>query len=154
MKGIYFRVQLCVLKPIGEVFSAIAEPEKLAGYFVKTASAPLREGERPVWVFPEFPDSISVEVLQATPDTLIRFRWPGDGVEGHTDVEITFEELEPNVTRVTITESGWTAAAQDNRITYRNCMGWMHMLCGLKAYLEYGVNLRKGAFLKFDHTQL
>ncbi|ALO24786.1 hypothetical protein LEP1GSC137_2235 [Leptospira borgpetersenii str. Noumea 25] len=30
--------------------------------------------------------------------------------------------------------------------SYMNCQGWMNMSCCLKAYLEYGINLRKGFF--------
>jgi len=49
------------------------------------------------------------------------------------------------VTTVYVTESGWPEA--ESEASYRNCMGWMHMICSLKAYLEYGVNLRKDAFI-------
>ena len=154
MSEIFFKVQICVLKPIDEVFNAIVDPAKLAGYFVKTASAPLREGEKPVWVFPEFPDEVTIDVKKVVPNKLIHFQWPGDGPDGITDVEIVFEVIEPNATLVRIAESGWRPAAQESRATYRNCMGWMHMICSLKGFLEYGINLRKGAFLKFDHSQL
>lgn len=30
---------------------------------------------------------------------------------------------------------------------YGNCGGWMHMMCCLKAHIEYGINLRTGGAL-------
>ncbi len=47
---------------------------------------------------------------------------------------------------ISITESGWPDNAKGRKAAIGNTMGWTHMACSLKAYLEYGVNLRKGAF--------
>ena len=33
------------------------------------------------------------------------------------------------------------------KASYDNCYGWTQMLCALKAYLEYGINLRQGMFI-------
>ena len=37
--------------------------------------------------------------------------------------------------------------AKGLKASYDNCGGWMHMSCCLKAYLEYGINLRAGGAL-------
>ena len=34
--------------------------------------------------------------------------------------------------------------APGEETSYGNAGGWMHMMCSLKAYLEYGINLRAG----------
>jgi len=31
-------------------------------------------------------------------------------------------------------------------LSYGNCQGWAQMQCCLKGFLEYGINLRKGAY--------
>jgi len=48
---------------------------------------------------------------------------------------------------VTITEEGWHETEGGLRASYGNCQGWMQMLCAMKAYLEYGINLREGMFI-------
>jgi uncharacterized protein YndB with AHSA1/START domain len=47
---------------------------------------------------------------------------------------------------VTITESGWKDNDTGRKSSYGNCMGWSQMLSALKAWLEYGINLRRGAY--------
>jgi hypothetical protein len=45
---------------------------------------------------------------------------------------------------VQIAEEGWRADEEGVKASYGNAGGWMHMACCLKAYLEYGINLRAG----------
>jgi len=45
---------------------------------------------------------------------------------------------------VTITESGWRDTEAGRKSSYGNCMGWSQMEACLKAWLEYGINLREG----------
>ena len=59
---------------------------------------------------------------------------------------MTFESLDPNNTLVKISESGWRETQQGLAGSYGNCMGWSQMLSALKAWLEYNINLRKGAY--------
>ncbi len=61
-------------------------------------------------------------------------------------MEITFEPLNKNETLVRIVEGKWRPTQDGLQGSYQNCQGWMHMTCCLKAYLEYGINLRKGSF--------
>ncbi len=41
----------------------------------------------------------------------------------------------------------WPDNEKGREGSYGNTMGWTHMPCSLKAWLEHGVNLRDGAFL-------
>jgi uncharacterized protein YndB with AHSA1/START domain len=59
---------------------------------------------------------------------------------------MTFESLGRADTLVRITESGWRETQRGLDGSYGNCMGWTQMLWALKAYLEYNINPRKGAF--------
>ena len=59
---------------------------------------------------------------------------------------MTFEALDSDSTLVRVSESGWKENDKDLNSSYMNCMGWTQMVCCLKAYAEYGINLRKGAY--------
>jgi uncharacterized protein YndB with AHSA1/START domain len=149
MKTIAFQVELSIKKPVSDVFKAVLIP---APYFVKKASGPMKEGAEIVWEFAEFPKGFSIQVRKVIPDQRIQFKWPrGEGKEMNT-VEFHFKPFRENVTTVFISESGWPDSDQGREASYRNCMGWMHMACSLKAYLEYGINLRQGSFvhMKFN----
>jgi len=141
-KTISVKVEISVAKPVKEVFRAVLEPTP---FFVGKVSGPMKEGEKIAWEFADFPGGFFIRVRKVVPGELILFEWPrGEGKEMNR-VEFRFKAFTKKVTTVYVTESGWPEA--ESEASYRNCMGWMHMICSLKAYLEYGVNLRKDAFI-------
>ena len=145
-----FQVQTKVQKPIDEVFKAVQDPDKLSGYFTNGgASGPLVEGTTVEWAFEDTPGEkmgpFPVKVKKVVPNELIAFEW--EGAPGRdTRVEMNFEATGPNETLVRISESGWNENQQELDRSYSNCMGWSQMVSALKAYAEYGINLRKGAY--------
>ncbi|MFC2252712.1 SRPBCC domain-containing protein [Labrys portucalensis] len=143
-----FRVSARIAKPVREVFEAVVNPGKLSAYFttVGGASAPLAAGATVVWW-----GKVPVEVDEVMADSHIVLRWdgpePADGAARYkTRIEMNFEALEDDATLVTIAETGWSEDAQGQHASYLNCEGWSQMLCCLKAYLEYGINLREGYY--------
>jgi len=144
-----FQVQIKIQKPIEEVFKAVKDPEKLSGYFTNGgASTPLSEGTTVDWAFEDTPGEkvgpFPVKVKKVVPNELITFEW--EGAPGRdTLVEMNFEGDGPD-TIVRISESGWEENDENLKRSYDNCMGWSQMLSALKAYTEYGINLRKGAY--------
>jgi len=153
-----FQVHTKIQKPLAEVFDGIYNPSKLSGYFTTGgASAPLDEGTIIIWRFADYPGDVPVTVKKLVRDKQIVLEWdayeppdPGSKTpppSGYkTTVEMTFESLDPNNTLVKIAESGWRETQKGLDGSYGNCFGWSQMICALKAYLEYGINLRKGAF--------
>jgi uncharacterized protein YndB with AHSA1/START domain len=154
-----FQIHTKIQKPIAEVFDAVYNPTKLSGYFTTGgASAPLAEGTSVIWRFADYPGDVPVTVKKLVPNQQIVLEWdayePPDSSDNKipppsgykTTVEMTFESLDPNNTLVKISESGWRETQRGLDGSYGNCMGWTQMLCALKAYLEYNINLRKGAF--------
>lgn len=158
-----FTVQTKIQKSVQEVFQAVHDPKKLSGYFTTGgASGPLNEGTTVQWAFADNPEnavSFPVIVKRVVKDKLIQFEW--EASEGgydpktgkmptpagyNTTVEIAFEALGPKETLVKITEGTWKSTQGGLQGSYGNCQGWMNMTSCLKAYLEYGINLRKGAF--------
>jgi len=145
-----FNVQTKIQKPVEEVFKAVQDPDKLSGYFTNGgASAPLTEGATVEWAFEDTPGEkvgpFPVKVKKVIPNELITFEWEG-APSRNTLVEIKFEKAGPEETIVRISESGWKETQEELDRSYMNCMGWSQMISALKAYAEYGINLRKGAY--------
>ena len=144
-----FKIQTKILRPVAEVFDAVYNPEKLTGYFTTGgASGPLDEGTTVEWAFADNPGDekhkFPVEVKQVVPNELIVLGW--EGAKGlQTRVEMKFEASDSD-TIVSISETGWRETQDDLNSSYLNCMGWSQMVSALKAYAEYGIDLRKGAY--------
>jgi uncharacterized protein YndB with AHSA1/START domain len=136
-----FKVQTKIQKPVAEVFDAVYNPKKLSQYFTTGgANAPLDEGASVIWQFADYPGEIPVHVKQVVPNSLIAFEWDTQRVE------ITFESLDDGSTLVSISEGTWPETQKGLDSSYGNCHGWTQMSCCLKAFLEYGINLRKGFY--------
>jgi uncharacterized protein YndB with AHSA1/START domain len=86
-------------------------------------------------------------VTKVIPNRLIEFEWEAMDGGYDTHVEISFEPLGPEEALVSISEGTWKENQKGLNASYGNCYGWMRMSCCMKAYLEYGINLRKGFFL-------
>jgi uncharacterized protein YndB with AHSA1/START domain len=144
-----FQVQIKIQKPVDDVFDAVYDPEKLSGYFTNGgATGKLDAGTTPEWAFADTPGEefrFPVVVEETIPNELIVLRWQGTREELNR-VEMRFESTGEEETLVQISESGWTVSQEDLDRSYGNCMGWSQMLSALKAYVEYGINLRKGAY--------
>jgi uncharacterized protein YndB with AHSA1/START domain len=139
-----FQVQLKIRKPAAAVFDAVVDPGKLAGYFVQAASGPLEAGKTVLWRFAEVPGEHPVAVREVVRNERIVFEWkPADGGAA-IRVEMAFKPLDAETTMVQVSESGWPADEKSVAASYGNAGGWMHMIACLKAYLEYGINLRAG----------
>jgi uncharacterized protein YndB with AHSA1/START domain len=158
-----FAVQTKVQKPANEVFDAVYNPKKLSEYFTNGGSdEPLDEGKTVLWRFNDQPQvvmTVPVKVHAMVKNKFIGFSWAAS--EGSynpktgsmpqpggydTRVEISFESLGANATLVRIVEGEWRLTEGGLQGSYANCQGWMNMCCCLKAFLEYDINLRKGAF--------
>lgn len=142
MLEILTRIQ--VRKPVPEVFDAIVSPLKMTGYFISASSGPLEEGKTVYWEFPEFPGSYPVEGKKIRHPDYISFTWDTDG--NQLLVEIKLESRENDSTLVTVTEKGMENTEAGIKWLKGNTEGWANFLACLKAWLEYGINLRTGGF--------
>ena len=158
-----FTVQTRIQRPVADVFAAVHDPRQLSGYFTTGGSSgPLDPGKTVLWTFHDTgsqPVTVPVAVRRTVKDSRIEFSWaaseglhdPKTGAVPHpggydTLVEMTFEALGEGETLVKIVEGDWKDTEGGLQGSYGNCQGWMNMSCCLKAYLEYGINLRRGAF--------
>jgi uncharacterized protein YndB with AHSA1/START domain len=133
-----------ILKPVNEVFEAIIDPLKMSNYFISKSSGRMEEGKEVIWQFPEFSMEFPVRIGKIEPDKYISYYWEVEGAE-HL-VEINLKLRGENYTVVTITEKSRENDEAGILWLKGNTEGWPNFLACLKAYLEYGINLRKGAF--------
>lgn len=146
-----FEVHVKIQRPIAEVFDAVYNPKKLSGYFTSGgASAPLDPGTTVYWTFADSPEStyppFPVVVKEVVRERRIVFEWGANDGEYNTRVEMLFEPLGPDETRVSISESGWRETPEGLKSAFGNCRGWAEMIECLKAYVQYGINLRAGSY--------
>ncbi|HRO67316.1 MAG TPA: SRPBCC domain-containing protein [Pseudobdellovibrionaceae bacterium] len=140
-----------IRKPLAEVYDAVYNPKKLSGYFVTAgAGGPMDEGRKVMWEFADFPGAFPVFVKKNVKNEKIVFEWEandGAGGAGYmTTVQIDFSAVDSGTTLVKISETGWREDRGGLKGSIGNSQGWMQMLCCLKAYAEYGINLREGFF--------
>lgn len=139
-------LQMGILKPVHEVFEAIVDPEKMIKYFTSKSTGRIECGKTLKWEWKDFDAEHEIKVIKVEKNKLVSFKWDGSGIE--CTVIISLESKEANNTLVKITEEEWTPDFEGAKSCMGQVEGWTHFLCCLKAYLEYGVNLRVGAFIK------
>jgi len=139
-----------IQKPAHEVFEAIVDPSKMSNYFISKSTGRMEEGKTLTWQFPEFDMKFPVKIGPIEKDQRISYSWKDieDGRE--TTVEIDLKQMNDG-TLVTISEKERDNDEKGIGWLKGNTQGWANFLACLKAYLEYGINLRKGAF---DASQL
>jgi len=140
------KVQMGILKPAGEIFETIVEPEKMNKYFITTGSGRMESGKTLTWTWEDFDAEHEIKVGKIEKDKVVSFEWNGSGV--NCVVVITLESKGENQTLVKVTESEWPADYKGANQCMGQVEGWTHFLCCLKAYLEYGINLRIGGVMK------
>lgn len=139
------KASIQVGKPAAEVFEAIVDPAGMSNYFISESSGRMEEGKELQWKFPEFDGQFPVQVGKIEKDKYISFQW--DAEDGSKLlVEITLTPRDGDKTLVVVTEKGGKNDEAGIKWLKGNTEGWANFLACMKAYLEYGINLRKGAF--------
>lgn len=138
-----------ILKPISEVFEAIVDPAGMTNYFISKSTGRMEEGKTLMWSFPEFEGEFPIKVGKVENDKYVSYYW-GEG-DKELLVEITLETYKANATVVTVTEKSMDNNEAGINWLKGNTEGWANFLACLKAWMEYGIHLRKGAFdFRFD----
>ena len=145
-----------IAKPEHEEFAAVVDPAKLSKFFTTGAGAKgrLETGATVTWDFHDFPGAFPVKVIEVVQDKKVVLAWSSqdDAAEGQTiaphdnTVTIEFEGLEDGRTLVNISEEGWGETPKGIKAMTGNTEGWTGMLIAMKAWLEYGINLRQGFY--------
>ena len=140
-KPLTAKASIGIQKPVAEVFYAIVDPEKMKHYFISRGSGRLESGKEVQWSFPEFDGSFPVTVKEVVNNERISFIWDADST-----VTIMLEKRSDADTVVYVKEEGHDADESGIKWAIAQTEGWANFLACMKAYLEYGIHLRKGAF--------
>lgn len=145
MDKLKIKTAIQIRKPVEQVFEAVIDPEKMSNYFISNGSGRMEEGQEISWKFPEFEEEAVIQVVEVTQHEYVSFQWQGAAGKSLL-VEMTFLELPGDSTLLRITEGEMIPDEGGIKWLGQNTEGWANFLACLKAYLEYGINLREGAF--------
>jgi uncharacterized protein YndB with AHSA1/START domain len=140
------KVQMGILKTANEIFEAVVDPEKMNKYFINTSTGRMESGKSITWTWEDFEGEHEIKVGKIEKDKTVSFEWKGSGV--NCVVVITLEPKGENKTLVKITEAEWPADYKGANRCMGQVEGWTNFICCLKAYLEYGIDLRIGSVIK------
>ena len=146
MQQLEIKARLQILKPAGEVFDNIVDPDKMKNYFISQSSGFMKEGESLTWKFPEMDIEFPVTIGKIESGKYVSYYWDGAMDGEQTFVEISLQKVSANITFVSITEKSKANNEAGIKWLKNNTEGWANFLACLKAWMEYGVHLRKGAF--------
>jgi len=136
------KASIQIQKPIKEVFEGIINPEKMTRYFISESTGRLEEGKEIIWKFPEFPEmECLIKNIRIKEYHSVSFVW-----DDETTVNIHLDEQADQSVVVKVEEGRKELNEANLQWLIGNTEGWANFLACMKAYLEYGVNLRKGAF--------
>lgn len=135
------QASLQIQKPIDEVFEGIVNPSIMTKYFISQSSGRLETGKDLMWQFPEFDGEYPVTQVKLEANKKVSFVW-----DTETVVSISLESLSDQSTVVRVTEGAKELNEVNLKWLISNSGGWANFLACMKAYLEYGIQLRKGAF--------
>ncbi|MGC4234506.1 MAG: SRPBCC domain-containing protein [Niabella sp.] len=135
------KASIGIQKPAGEIFEAIVNPELMGHYFISSGSERMEPGKEVYWSFPEFEGAYPVTVNEVVPGERITFVWDPESV-----VKIELEKRNDNDTVIRVSEEGHQQDEAGIKWAIGQTEGWANFLACMKAWLEYGIHLRKGAF--------
>lgn len=141
MEKLTAKAAITIQKSISEVFEAIINPEIMTNYFISESSGKLEQGKEVVWKFPEFDEKLPVQTLEIIENKLIVLDWDPESV-----IRMELEEDSNKNTTIRVSEEGYQADEKGIKWLTSQTQGWANFLACMKAWLEYGVHLRKGAF--------
>nr|WP_200822903.1 SRPBCC family protein [Aquimarina sp. AU58] len=130
--------QMMVRKPIAEVFQAFIDPKITTKFWFTKSSGKLEENKTILWEWEMYNVSTKVFVKDIVENKRISTEW-GDPA---TTVDYEFTALTDDTTYVVIKNYGFGQTGNDLiQVINDNTGGFTTVLDGLKAYLEFGIEL-------------
>jgi uncharacterized protein YndB with AHSA1/START domain len=131
------KAEMLIRRPVEEVYEAFINPEITTKFWFTKSSGRLEEGKTVRWDWEMYGVGDDLIVKKIEPNKFIRVEW-SDG----TQVEWIFTSRKDNETFVSITNSGFSGSGDEMVNQAIDSMGGYTMvLAGLKAFLEYNVQL-------------
>jgi uncharacterized protein YndB with AHSA1/START domain len=135
---VVIETQMMIRKPAAIVFNAFIDPVITTKFWFTKSSGPLEEGKTVTWEWEMYKVSSEVTTKKIIPGKLISTEW-GNPV---TTVDYEFTALTESTTYVVIKNYGFNLSGKELiAAVMDNTGGFTTVLDGLKAYLEYGIEL-------------
>lgn len=136
----YGKAEMLIRNPIENVFEAFINPEITTKFWFTKSSGKLQEGKETEWTWEMYNHSVSVRTKMIEQNKKISIEW-GNHNEVST-VEWTFKNLGEAGTFVSILHHGFQGETEKLISQVRDSTeGFALVLAGLKAYLEYNIQL-------------
>lgn len=134
------KATMMIRKPINEVFNAFIDPAITSNFWFSKGSGKLVEQGNFIWSWEYYNISVPLKVESIIENEEIIIHWGSE--ENAATVKWNFKPLSPSKTFVTITNYNF-ACPSDRLIAelMDSTGGFTIVLAGLKAYLEYGIQL-------------
>ncbi|MFC4874843.1 SRPBCC family protein [Negadavirga shengliensis] len=130
--------QMMIRKPVSEVFQAFIDPTITTKFWFTKSNGKLEVGKTVTWDWEMYNVSGDVKVNEIVPNEKISIEWD----EPATTVDFEFAALTDGTTYVVIKNYGFSQTGDDLIAAIKdNTGGFTTVLDGLKAYLEYGIEL-------------
>lgn len=134
------KAEMLIRKPAAEVFEAFVDPAITSKFWFSKGSGRLEPGAHLVWEWEMYNASAEVDVKEVVPNERIRVEWSAYGAP--TTIEWRFTPLGAT-TFVSVTNSGFHGDADEIvEQAISSTEGFTFLLAGLKAQLEYNLDLR------------
>jgi uncharacterized protein YndB with AHSA1/START domain len=130
--------QMMIRKPVSEVFQAFIDPAITTKFWFTKSSGELKVSKTINWEWEMYNVSSDVKVKEIIPNKKISIEWD----DLATTVDFEFTSLSDETTYVVIKNYGFSQTGDDLiEAINNNTGGFTTVLDGLKAYLEYGIEL-------------
>ena len=130
--------QMLIRKPVEEVFEAFIDPAITKNFWFTKGSGKLEVNKKVTWEWEMYNVSTPVVAKEILRNEKIVFEWDEDP----KTVEFKFKTLSDGSTFVTVTECGYDMKGDELlSVIKRSTGGFTTLLDGLKAFLEYNINL-------------
>ncbi|EID73865.1 SRPBCC family protein [Imtechella halotolerans] len=141
--------QMMIRKPISEVFQAFVDPTITTKFWFTKSSGILEKEKSVTWEWEMYGVSDTIKIIELVPNHLISIEWDNP----KTIVDFEFSELSKETTYVVIKNYGFSQTGNELiEVIKNNTGGFTTVLDGLKAYLEFGIELNLISD-KFPHVK-
>jgi len=130
--------QMMIKKPVSEVFQAFIDPKITTKFWFTKSSGKLEKNKIVTWEWEMYGVADKIKVIEIVPNKRITIEW--DNPTTTVDFEIT--ELSEKTTYVVIKNYGFNQTGDELiEVIKNNTGGFTTVLDGIKAYLEFGIEL-------------
>lgn len=138
LNGPLVECQMMIRKPVSEVFHAFIDPGITTKFWFTKSSGKLEKGKTVTWEWEMYGAVADVAVMEIIPDKLITIEWGSPA----TTVNFEFTEMSHESTYLVIKNWGFQEKGEALiEAIKNNTGGFTTVLDGLKAYLEFGIQL-------------